>query len=46
MLGILRPYWTKVLESEQRIAWLKTMIGKNIVVRNLEAYGKAISEND
>ena len=44
MLGIIRPYWTKVLESEQRIAWLKTMIGKNLVVRDLESYARAISE--
>ena len=29
MLGIVRPYWKKVLESEQRISWLKLMVSKN-----------------
>ena len=43
MLGIIRPYWTKVTESEQRIALLESMIRRGLVVRDLEAYGKAIS---
>ena len=44
LLGIMRPLWIKVCESEQRIAWLTKMIGKRLVVRNLEAFAKAIGE--
>ena len=44
LLGIMRPLWIKACESEQRIAWLTKMIGKRLVVRNLEAFAKAIGE--
>ena len=43
LLGAVRPLWVKVTESEQRIAWLKKMIGKKLVVRDLNAYIKCIS---
>ena len=44
MLGIVRPYWYKVTESEQRIAWLETMNRKELIVRDLNAYAKSIGE--
>ena len=44
LLGIVRPYWYKVIESEQRYAWLKTMISKDLIVRDLNAYAKSIGE--
>ena len=42
LLETVRPQWAKVTESEQRIAWLKSMIGKKLVVRDLEAYARNI----
>ena len=43
MLGAVRPQWIKVTESEQRIAWLRLMIERNLVVRDVEAFAKSIS---
>ena len=43
LLGAARPYWIKVTESEQRISWLKKMIGKKLVVRDMNAYIKCVS---
>ena len=44
LLGILRPLWMKVCESEQRISWMTKMIGKKLVVRNLDAFAKAVGD--
>ena len=44
LLGVVRPFWLKVTESEQRLAWLKTMRKNDLVVRDLESYAKSISE--
>ena len=44
LLGAVRPQWTKVTESEQRIAWLRKMIDRNLVVRDLESYAKNIRD--
>ena len=44
LLGAVRLQWTKVTESECRMAWLKKMVERKIVVRDLEAYSKSISE--
>ena len=41
LLGTIRPIWIKVLESEQRISWLKKMLDKGLCVRDLEAYVKS-----
>ena len=38
LLGIVKPSWIKVAESEKRLAWLKTMWGKGLCVRNIEDY--------
>ena len=37
-LGVARPIWMKVVESEQRIAWLTKMVRKKLCVRDLEAF--------
>ena len=34
MLGILKPIWTKALESEKRLAWLLDMVVMNIKMMN------------
>ena len=44
LLGIVRPAWRKVLESEMRLDWLEKMVRKNLVVRDIEAYARAQSE--
>ena len=40
LLGIVRPVWRKVLESEIRLDWLEKMVKKRLVVRNIDAYAK------
>ena len=42
VLDIVRPFWCKVTESEQRLAWLETMVRKELVVRDLDGYTKSI----
>ena len=32
MLGIIKPIWTKALESEKRLAWLLDMENRDLVV--------------
>ena len=41
MLGRARPVWFKVIESEQRMNWLKSMIRKRILVRDIESFLKS-----
>ena len=43
VLSIGRPYWLRVTESEMRLAWLKTMVKKELVVRDMDSYAKLIS---
>ena len=43
LIGIARPIWSKVVESETRLAWLHDMVRSELVVRNLEAYAQSIS---
>ena len=43
VLSIGRPYWLRVTESEQRLAWLKIMLSKELVVRDLDSYSKSIN---
>ena len=38
MLGRARPVWFRVIESEQRMNWLKNMIRKRILVRDIESF--------
>ena len=44
LLGIIKPTWMKAMESETRIAWLKDMIERNLVVRDIESFGKSSNE--
>ena len=43
MLGIGRPIWLKVQESECRLAWLTDMVRKELIVRDIDSYAKSIS---
>ena len=45
LLGTLKPIWTKTLESETRLAWLREMLEKKLVVRSIEQLGNVIEEN-
>ena len=42
--GIARPLWYKVAESEERLDWLKKMLGKKLLVRDLEAYASKVED--
>ena len=44
LLGIIRPVWQKVMESECRLNWLHEMVRLELVVRNIESYAKSISD--
>ena len=44
LLGVIRPAWRKVLESETRLNWLKKMVNRKLVVRDIEAFSKAQSD--
>ena len=43
LLGIVRPTWIKITESEQRLAWLQSMERKRLIVRDIESYAKSVS---
>ena len=43
LLGIVKPIWTKVTESEQRIAWMLDMIRKGLVVRDLDVFADNVN---
>ena len=42
LLGIARPIWQKVLESECRQIWMEEMKRKDLVVRDIDLYSKSI----
>ena len=44
LLGVVRPIWIKVAESECRINWFKKMIGKGLIVRDLDAFASTTRE--
>ena len=44
MLGNARPAWLKVIESEQRMNWLKGMIRKRLLVRDVNSFLKSQEE--
>ena len=44
LLGIVRPVWRKVVDSECRLAWLHEMVKENLFVRDIENYAKSLSE--
>ena len=44
LIGIIRPIWTKVTESECRLTWLHEMVRQNLIVRDIESYAKSLIE--
>ena len=38
--GIIEPIWSKTMESELRLSWLKEMIERKLVVRDIESFGR------
>ena len=44
VLGILKPYWQKALESEMRIEFLKNMLDRDIVLRDMLKFGQIMGE--
>ena len=44
MLGEARPMWLKVIESEERMNWLKGMIRKRLLVRDINSFLKSQEE--
>ena len=44
LLGILKPTWIKTLESEMRLTWLKKMMEKILVVRNIGSFVRNLEE--
>ena len=44
VLGILKPLWLKALESEMRISFLKNMLERDLVLRDILKFGQIIEE--
>ena len=44
LLGTMRPFWLKTVESEERLRWIKLMIRKTLLVRDLEVFAQTTSE--
>ena len=44
VLGIIKPIWTKALESELRITWLKNMLDRDLVLRDILKFGQIVDE--
>ena len=44
VLGIVKPVWQKALESEMRISWIKDMLDRDLVLRDILKFGHVISE--
>ena len=42
LLEVARPIWIKVAESEQRLSWMKSMIAKKLIVRDLDAFVRKV----
>ena len=44
VLGILKPLWQKALESELRIDFIKNMLERDLVMRDMMKFGQIIEE--
>ena len=44
LLGIARPIWLKVTESERRIAWMCEMLRKKLIVKDIENFVNTLNE--
>ena len=43
-VGILQPIWEKALESIMRLEWLRKMLRKGLVVREIQSFGFGVNE--
>jgi len=39
LVGVLRPIWIKAVESDMRLRWLRDMLGRGDVVREIQNFG-------
>ena len=44
MLGIGRPIWLKVQESESRLTLIENMVKKDLIVKDLDSFAKAVGK--
>ena len=44
VLGIIKPIWIKALESEVRISWLRDMLERDLVLKDIFQFGQIIEE--
>ena len=44
VLDILKPFWQKALESEMRISFIKNMLDRDLVMRDVLKFGRIIEE--
>ena len=43
-IGVIQPIWNKALESDKRLLWLKDMLKKGLVVRDIESFREKIND--
>ena len=44
LLGIGRPIWLKVQESESRLTLIENMVKKDLIVKDLDSFAKAVGK--
>ena len=44
LVGILQPLWNKALESDMRLDWLRLMLRKDLVVRDIQHFGENVNK--
>ena len=44
VLGILKPLWQKALESELRIGFIRNMLERDLVMRDIMKFGQIVEE--
>ena len=44
VLGIVKPIWQKVLESEKRVSWLGDMLERDLILRDVMKFGQILEE--
>ena len=44
VLGILKPIWQKAIESELRVNWLRDMLERYLILRDVMKFGQVINE--
>ena len=43
-IGVIQPIWNKAIESDMRLAWMRDMLKKGLVVRDIESFGEKVNE--